>query len=107
MRRAMQQTVGNFFPFGMEEVSRQNMAMMERAMSLFTPFYQPPDGSEPRPAANTQEELAALRDEIDSLRRQLAEAQRLLLLPPAANAAAPLDGAPTEPPAEPAAAGKK
>ena len=28
------------FPFGnMEEVGRQNMAMMERAFSLFTPFY--------------------------------------------------------------------
>src|SRR5271166_4063905 len=33
MRKAMQQTVGNFFPFGMEEVGRTNMAMMERAMS--------------------------------------------------------------------------
>ena len=42
---AMKQTVGNFLPFGIEEVSRQNMAMMERAMSLFSPFYHPPDGS--------------------------------------------------------------
>jgi len=40
MRVAMQQTMGNFFPFGIEEMGRQNMAMMERAMSLFTgPFY--------------------------------------------------------------------
>ena len=31
---------GHLFPFGnMEEVGRQNMAMMERAFSLFTPFY--------------------------------------------------------------------
>jgi polyhydroxyalkanoate synthesis repressor PhaR len=44
MRVAMQQTMGNFFPFGIEEVSRQNMAMMERAMSLFTgPFYRASD----------------------------------------------------------------
>ena len=52
------------------------MAMIERAMSLFTPFYQPPDGGAPRPAENVQEEVAALRDEVDNLRRQLAEAQK-------------------------------
>ena len=78
MREAMKQTMGNFFPFGIDEVSRQNMAVIERAMTLFTPFYQPPDGSEPRPAANVQEELAALRDEVESLRRQLAQTQQLL-----------------------------
>jgi polyhydroxyalkanoate synthesis repressor PhaR len=76
MRTAMKQTMGNFFPFDFEEVGRQNMAMIERAMTLFTPFYHPPDGGEPRPAANLEEELAALRDEVESLRRQLAEAQR-------------------------------
>ena len=38
----------HLFPFGnMEEVSRQNMAMMERAFSLFTPFYR---GGETRPS---------------------------------------------------------
>src|SRR6201997_231104 len=40
MRATMQKTMGTLFPFGnMEEVGRQNMAMMERAFSLFTPFY--------------------------------------------------------------------
>jgi len=43
MRAAMQKTmgsIGTMFPFGnMEEVSRQNMAMMERALSMFAPFY--------------------------------------------------------------------
>src|SRR5271166_5754974 len=50
MRQAMQQTMGSFFPPGMEEVGRQNMAMMERAMSLFTtPFLsaEPRKGAEP------------------------------------------------------------
>src|SRR5271165_5565389 len=37
VRQTMQQTVGNFFPFGIEEVGRQNLAMMERAMSIFSP----------------------------------------------------------------------
>ena len=40
MRTAMQKTMGTLFPFGnIEEVGRQNMAMMERAFSMFTPFY--------------------------------------------------------------------
>jgi polyhydroxyalkanoate synthesis repressor PhaR len=72
MRSAMQKTMGNLFPFGnIEEVSRQNMAMMERAFSLFTPFYrggEVGDGNVPKDA---QQEIAALRDEVESLRRQL------------------------------------
>jgi polyhydroxyalkanoate synthesis repressor PhaR len=85
MRQAVQQTMGNFFPFGMEEVGRQNMAMMERALSLFTPFYNQ-DGSEaPRPpsGASAETELAVLRAEIESLRAQLAEAKAGQLKPPA------------------------
>ena len=96
MRAAMQQTMGNFFPFpGIQEVSRQNMAMMERAMSLFTPFYRPPAGANgadaaetgepqaaaedappsPSAAATDQNAMAAMQHEIDLLRQQLAAAQ--------------------------------
>ena len=75
MRSAMQKTMGSMgtlFPFGnMEEVSRQNMAMMERAFSLFTPFYRGPDAGAPAQS----EEIAALRAEVESLRRQLEEAR--------------------------------
>ena len=80
MRAAMQKTmgsIGTMFPFGnMEEVSRQNMAMMERAFSLFTPFYR---GAEPGEAGPAQlepgpaQEIAALRAEVESLRRQLED----------------------------------
>jgi polyhydroxyalkanoate synthesis repressor PhaR len=75
MHAAMQKTMGNLFPFGnMEEVSRQNMAMMERAMSFFTPFYRPIEpgtqvGSGGTDAAG---EIAALRAEVAALRAQLA-----------------------------------
>jgi polyhydroxyalkanoate synthesis repressor PhaR len=90
LRATMQKTVGNFFP-GIEEVSRQNMAMMERAMALFTPFYRPPWGEdspgpgpesgmdpsqgapEPKPAASP--EVAALRAEVAALRHALVEAR--------------------------------
>jgi len=84
MRAAMQKTmgsVGTLFPFGnMEEVGRQNMAMMERAFSLFTPFYRMPgDTAGARPpaaeAAPVGDEIAALRAEVERLRRELAAAQ--------------------------------
>jgi polyhydroxyalkanoate synthesis repressor PhaR len=99
MRAAMQKSMGNFFAFGnMEEVGRQNMAMMERALSLFTPFYRPgeaPPGSDPHPGQSPAsfdptQDVAALRAEIEVLRHQLAEARRIQ--PPAA-AAEPSDAA--------------
>ena len=78
MRAAMQKTMGSMgtlFPFGnMEEVSRQNMAMMERAFSLFTPFYRGPESSE----REQNQEINALRAEIENLRQQLEEAKRKL-----------------------------
>jgi polyhydroxyalkanoate synthesis repressor PhaR len=75
LREAMKHTVGNLFPFSVEELGRQNMAMMERAIGLFSPFYQPPDGRE-RKEQNPAQELAALRAEVERLRRELAEARR-------------------------------
>ncbi|MBL6079394.1 polyhydroxyalkanoate synthesis repressor PhaR [Belnapia sp. T18] len=80
MRRSMEQAMGGFMPFpSIEEVSKQNMAMMERAMSLFAPF-RPTDAphgtgqpSGHAPAGQTIESLTA---EIESLRHQLAELQR-------------------------------
>jgi polyhydroxyalkanoate synthesis repressor PhaR len=74
MRAAMQKTMGSMgtlFPFSnMEEVGRQNMAMMERAFSLFTPFYRGPEATD---ANRAQAEIAALRAEVEVLRKQLEE----------------------------------
>jgi polyhydroxyalkanoate synthesis repressor PhaR len=77
MRQAVTQTMGSFFPFGMEEVGRQNMAMMERAMSLFAPFAQRANESaEPGQATpGTQTEVEALRAEVAMLRAQLEKLQ--------------------------------
>ncbi len=74
MRSAVQQSIAPFMPPGFEEVGRQNMAMMERAMSLFAPFYRGAEPSRPEPASGG-DELAALRAEVDSLRLQLADAR--------------------------------
>jgi polyhydroxyalkanoate synthesis repressor PhaR len=80
MQAAVRKSMSNLFPFGnMEEVSRQNMAMMERAFSLFTPFYRAGEdgGSEaPVPAAGAPlPEVAELRAEVDRLRRELETAK--------------------------------
>lgn len=79
VRAAMQKTMGSMgtlFPFGtpatIEEVSRQNMAMMERAMSLFTPFYRPPETESAARPAPAEDEVAELRAEVERLKRQLA-----------------------------------
>lgn len=82
VRAAMQQTMGSFFPFGnMEEINRQNMAMMERAMSLFTPFVRPSGEIDSRDAHGvsreptpTEQEIVRLQSELEKLHQQLAQA---------------------------------
>lgn len=68
VRASVQKTMGSMtglFPFGnIDEVSRQNVAMMERAMTMFNPF--------PRTPPKAEDEISALRAEIDRLRRELA-----------------------------------
>jgi len=76
VRRAVQQTMGTFLPPGLEEVRRQNLAMMERAMSLFSPFLpQDGDAAPVQAASPADEEIAALKREVELLRGQLAEAR--------------------------------
>jgi polyhydroxyalkanoate synthesis repressor PhaR len=75
VRAAMQKTMGSLFPFGnMEEVSRQNMAMMERAFSMFTPFYRGPDAS--AGTDSDKAEVEALRAEVEHLRKELELARK-------------------------------
>lgn len=74
MRAAMQQTMGNFLPPGIEEIGRQNIAMMERAISLFAPFAPRTESDEPAPDG-TAEEIDALRHEVERLQAELAESR--------------------------------
>jgi len=76
MREAMQQTMGNLLPPGLEEMRRQNLAMMERAMSLFSPFYRPPEGEASVATPDPSEELRVLRQEVQELRDKLAMGQK-------------------------------
>ncbi|WP_270938842.1 polyhydroxyalkanoate synthesis repressor PhaR [Falsiroseomonas oryzae] len=74
VRRAMEQTMGGFIPFGgLEEIGKQNVAMMERAMSLFAPFRPgQPDAAE---GAGDAARIAALQAEVERLRTELAAAR--------------------------------
>jgi polyhydroxyalkanoate synthesis repressor PhaR len=77
MQAAMKRTVGSMsslFPFGnMEEISRQNMAMIDRAWSMFAPFKGAAEsGGAAAPPDPAEQENAALRAEVDRLRRELA-----------------------------------
>ena len=72
MKTAMERTIGGLIPFappgiggGLEELGKQNMAMMERAMSLFTPFARSEARGEPP-------SVEALQAEIDRLHALLA-----------------------------------
>ncbi|MBB5694179.1 polyhydroxyalkanoate synthesis repressor PhaR [Muricoccus pecuniae] len=75
MRRAAQEAMGGaiggfnaFAPF--EEMGKQNLAMLERAMTLFSPF---PRGAGASTAqASPPDEAQAMRDEIAALRQELA-----------------------------------
>ena len=106
MRQVMQQTFSPFLPIGVpvglphsvEEIGRQNMALMERALSMFNPFHRAPDApaggvpaakpdspqpgtsagvqpAAPQLAPPATAELDAMRHEIESLRAQLAIAR--------------------------------
>lgn len=85
MRDYFQNTLGGMFPFGrLDEVSKQNMAMFERAMRMFTPFgvagapddaagQQRPAG---QPGAPTPHAPAAAGATFDELQKQIDELQK-------------------------------
>ena len=92
MQQTMQQTMGTLLPPGLEEIRRQNLAMMERAMSLFTPFYRPAEaGAEDAPAhhgdVSPQSQIEALQREVQLLRAQLAQTTAVQTEPLAKNEA--------------------
>jgi polyhydroxyalkanoate synthesis regulator protein len=65
-----------FFPFGsLEEMGKQNVAILERAMKMFTPFGT--EGGETGPAktggGEQPDKLEELKEKIDALQRQLDE----------------------------------
>ena len=88
MRAYMQETLGGLFPFArIDEMSRQNMAMLERTVKMFAPYGPGGTGApaagtgqaaagsapaaDPAPAANRDDAIRALKQQVDLLQRQL------------------------------------
>ena len=76
MRETVSKTFSPFIPPGMEDMGRKNMEMVERAMTLFTPFYR--EGADTRPGKESfqdyQDEIISLRAEVERLQTALAAA---------------------------------
>jgi polyhydroxyalkanoate synthesis regulator protein len=74
MRKSLQDAFGGLFPFGgLEEMGKQNMALFEKTMKMFSPF---PAGEErgdkpadPAPPANAN--LHELTDRLNALQKQI------------------------------------
>ena len=83
LRKSMQETLGGMFPTtGVEEMNKQNVALFEKAMHMFSPFGgDTPQGGKQNPetAAATAPEgetadpatLDHLKQQVDRLQRQL------------------------------------
>lgn len=82
MRSYMTEALNGMFPFArFEDMGRHNMAMFQRAMSMFNPFAAagsqgtPTGGTKPaeggKPAGAAETELSDLRAQVDLMRQQL------------------------------------
>lgn len=81
MRDYFKGAIGGVFPLGaLEEMSKQNMAMFERTMKMFSPFQDTPAGSDAKDAGETgdasppgasEAALNELRQRLDALQREL------------------------------------
>ncbi|MCL6607365.1 MAG: polyhydroxyalkanoate synthesis repressor PhaR [Geminicoccaceae bacterium] len=83
IRAYMEQTFGRFFPFGpLEDMARQNLAMFQRAASMFGPFGPPgeaartdaPDAAPAPPTpprADLGEQMKELENRLEAMQRQL------------------------------------
>jgi polyhydroxyalkanoate synthesis repressor PhaR len=77
MRAYVEQTFGRFFPLGqLEDMTRQNMALFQRAASMFRP--QPNGEAGDLPVAAAGDKPMALDEEMRELRRRMESLQRQL-----------------------------
>jgi len=82
MRHYMRDALDGLMPFQQfEEMGKQNMALFENAMNMFSPFYggdekNPNKGSDPRTESTAkptpaEEKLHELRDQLEAMQSQL------------------------------------
>lgn len=75
MRQYMAEAFGEMFPFrSIEEMGRQNMAMFQRAMTMFNPFVAGmTDGEKP---AGGDKAMPGEKPEVDTLKKQMEELRK-------------------------------
>ncbi len=77
LRQSMQDTFGGMFPTGnMEEIGKQNMALFENAMRMFSPF--PAEKTEGAAMNSNKEAEKASPDTLVKLKQQVDELQKQL-----------------------------
>ncbi|WP_341911434.1 polyhydroxyalkanoate synthesis repressor PhaR [Ferrovibrio terrae] len=79
MRQYMAESFGEMFPFrSIEEMGRQNMAMFQRAMTLFNPFVAGMNDADKSSVAAAGEKAAAGENpvEVDTLKKQMEELRK-------------------------------
>ena len=75
MRKSLQDAFGGLFPFGgLEEMGKQNMALFEKTMKMFSPFQAGAEEKKDeaaKPAEPDQPALKELADRVNTLQAQL------------------------------------
>lgn len=75
MRQYMAEAFGEMFPFrSIEEMGRQNMAMFQRAMTMFNPFTSMAEGGVDKPAGDKAGN--GEKPEVDTLKKQMEELRK-------------------------------
>ncbi len=72
MRKNLKEAFGGLFPFGgFEEMSKQNLALFEKTMKMFSPF--PPNGvaEKAKTAPGEEGSLRDLTDRLNALQQQI------------------------------------
>ena len=79
IRGYMQETFGRFFPFNQfEDMARQNLALFNRAATMFRPFGAENAHGEGQDAPRAETERGASSDEVRELRERMEQLQRQL-----------------------------
>ena len=75
MRKSLQQTFGGIFPFGkLEEMGKQNLALFEQTMKMFSPFTAPgATAAKPGEKPEAEGDIKELNDRINTLQKQVEE----------------------------------
>ena len=76
MQEYMRDSLGGIFPMNqLEEMGRQNMAMFEKTMQMFSPFGNAAEADTPQPEpkedAADQDQIDALEKKLDALQAQI------------------------------------